>query len=120
MAPAARLLVEHGGDDLLDEVGAVPDDGPRAGPPRRYETIVGVTGHSERLPVYRIDYLLDGATGASGKPLRFTMDANVRPRPAGGSEYDLLISNRDMKMLYDRAGFTVKVVDYAAFRAGRA
>ena len=110
------------GDDVefSVETGARRRRYPRAGPPRRYETIVGVTGHSERLPVYRVDYLLDGATGASGKPLRFTMDANVRPQPAGGSEFDLLISNRDVKMLYDRAGTTVKVVSYSDFRAGRA
>ena len=47
------------------------------------------------------------------------MDATVRPRSAGDHEYDLLISNKDMKVLYDMTGCAVKVVDYNDFVSGR-
>ena len=86
-----------------------------------HQTIVGATGHSQTLPVYTIQYCLDGVVSPNGKKLKMNVDAVVQPPTATallGIE-DILLSTKDMQMLYKQFGYVIQPVDRNDFILGR-
>jgi hypothetical protein len=84
-------------------------------------TIVGATGHEQTRPKYSgMKVQFDGVRSKSGKALAFKMDVTRRHDdkdyvPGKYGYHDLLVSNRDMKLLLEKHGHTIKVVDYNDF-----
>ena len=83
---------------------------PNAGKPLGYDTIRGVTGVPVRLPIYNIQYTLEGVKSQNGSQLKVSCNALVQARRENISydptDYDLLLSSKDLA-LFGNYGYTI-------------
>lgn len=72
------------------------------------QCIRGFQGTTATLPLFEIQYELDGVVGPNKKPLRVSVDAAVTDCQG---DHDILISTQDMQIFHDRYGYTIQPVE---------